>query len=538
MKKSLAILFLILISISCFSQKDPAWDDTSKSKWDSNFKEVDIPSSADGKIQKAFVYKSKSKAPKPLIVSLHTWSGDYTQKDPINKEILARDWNYIHPNFRGANNKPEAMGSPLVISDIEDAIRYAVDYTNADPSEVHIIGTSGGGYATLLAYMNIKYPVKSFSAWAPISDIEAWYWESVGRNQKYAKDILNALGKNNAFDKEEALKRSPLVHAYPRDLRKGAKLYIYEGIHDGYKGSVPITHSINMYNRLVGELRYETSDLDKIAYQALSDSNLVSDKEIINLVTKRINPKYNPEQSLFGRNIYLFREYEDIQLTVFEGGHEQIPQALALIPYQQTEDLQYNILTIGDSNGNNKGGWVDQLKAMLPQSKIVNNSKGGRTIGFDNNGRKELNGLHMIDKFLDSAQGAIDSPYDFVIVCLGTNDTKKEFDERQGEVPSNFEKLLEKIKNHQLSKKSTPKFIFVTPPPIRVKDIAEKYEGGNDRLKRLVPQLKTIAEQKGFEVLDIFNPLQGVFDYYAPDGVHMEKYGQEIIASQIVEKLK
>lgn len=538
MKKSFSILFLILISLYCFSQKDPAWDDTSKSKWDSNFEVVDIPSSADGEIQKAFIYKSKSKTSKPLVVSLHTWSGDYTQKDPITKEILARDWNYIHPNFRGANNKPEAMGSPLVISDVEDAIRYAVDYISADPNEVHIIGTSGGGYATLLAYMNIKYPVKSFSAWAPISDIEAWYWESVGRNQKYAKDILNALGQDNTFDREEALMRSPLLHAYPRGQRKGAKLYIYEGIHDGYKGSVPITHSINMYNRLVGELRYETSDLDKIAYQALSDSNLVSDKEIINLVTKRINPKYNPEQSLFGRNVHLFREYEDVQLTIFEGGHEQISQALALIPYQQIEDLQYNILTIGDSNGNNKGGWVDQLKAMLPQSKIVNNSKGGRTIGFDNNGRKELNGLRMIDKFLDSAQSAIDSPYDFVIVCLGTNDTKKEFDERQDEVAPNFERLLEKIKNHQLSKKSNPKFIFVTPPPIREKDIAEKYEGGNDRLKRLVPQLKAIAEEKGFEVLDIFNPLQGVFDYYAPDGVHMESYGQMIIASKIVEKLK
>ena len=98
-----------------------------------------------------------------------------------------------HPDFRGANNKPEATCSTLVLSDIEDAIDFALKHTNADPQEVHIIGVSGGGLATLYAYMNIQYPVKSFSAWVPISDIDAWYWESVGRKQKYADDIVKSV---------------------------------------------------------------------------------------------------------------------------------------------------------------------------------------------------------------------------------------------------------------------------------------------------------------------------------------------------------
>ena len=48
------------------------------------------------------------------------------------------------------------MGSSdLVISDIEDAIRFAIENGNADQNEVHMIGGSGGGYATMLLFMRL-----------------------------------------------------------------------------------------------------------------------------------------------------------------------------------------------------------------------------------------------------------------------------------------------------------------------------------------------------------------------------------------------
>ena len=537
--KAIMIASFVVVSIRLQAQKNPTWDNTEKSNWSTEFEEVDILSSADSSRQKAYLYRSKSDTPKPLIVSLHTWSGDYTQKDPLVKEILARDWNYIHPDFRGANNKPEAMGSPLVISDIEDAIQYAIANTNSHPEEVHIVGVSGGGYATFLAYMNIQYPVKSFSAWAPISDIEAWYWESIGRKQKYATDMWKATSSDTVFNKKEALRRSPVVQSFPKERRENAKLFIYEGVHDGYTGSVPITHSINMYNRLAGELKYGTSDMDRIAAEAGTDSVLVSQKEIIDLLSKRTNPDNNKQQTLFGRSIYLSREYKNIRLTIFEGGHEQIPQALALLPCNNTTSLKYNILTIGDSNAQNKDGWVDQLKKMMPDSRIVNISRSGRTIGFDNNGHKDLNALRNIDAFLDEAQSQIgNQTYDYIMICLGTNDTKNEFSEQQDEVVANFEKLLDKIKSHPLSKKSKAKCIYITPPPVKTKDIAPKYEGCNERLALLIPQFETIATRKKFDVINVYQPLTGIFDDYAPDGVHMLGAGQEIIALQIIEAIQ
>ncbi len=541
--KTLIILTALLVSVSSspdlYAQKDPKWDDTSKSKWPPAFEEVSIPSSADGHLQKAYLYKARNPGPRPLIVSLHTWSGDYTQKDPLIAEIAARDWNYIHPDFRGVNNTPDAMGSPKVISDIEDAIRFALEHTHAAPGDVHIIGVSGGGFATLAAYMNLEYPVKSFSAWAPISDLEAWYWESVGRKQRYARDILKATSQDSILNREEALRRSPLVQHYPKERRKDAALYIYEGVHDGYTGSVPITHAIRMYNRLTGELKYGLSDLREIMPKAASDSALVSEAEIIDLVTKRMNPAHSKEESLFGRSIYLSRKYENIRLTIFEGSHEQLSQALALLPAEETFPAKCSILTIGDSNGEAKGGWVDQLKGMMPQAFIFNHSKGGRTIGFDNLGREELNALKNSDRYLDTARAAIGKgAYDYVIVCLGTNDTKKIFEGRESEAVANLEKLLNRVKNHRLNKGRPTRLIYMTPPPMGTTDIGAKYEGGNERLSRLVPQWTAVAERAGFEVIDIYHPLSGVFENYARDGVHMTDAGQKIVAAKIVEKIR
>lgn len=336
MKKIVITVLLCVSSIVQLSaQKEPAWDNTSKRKWDPAFEKVEISSTKDGEIQRAYMYKSTSKTPQPLIVSLHTWSGYYNQEDPLSKEILARNWNYIHPDFRGANRTPDSMGSPLALADIEDAIQYALKHTNANQEEVHIIGVSGGGFATLAAFMNVEYPVKSFSAWVPISDIEAWYWESVGRGSRYAQDILSVVSVDKkTFNRETAILRSPLWQGFPIEKRKNAKLYIYTGIHDGYKGSVPITHSLNMYNRLVGELKYGISDMDEIMKKACSDSDLVSPKEMLELLGKRMNPEYKKNLKLFDRTVHLCRKYGNIHLTVFEGRHEQLPQALDLLPYK------------------------------------------------------------------------------------------------------------------------------------------------------------------------------------------------------------
>jgi pimeloyl-ACP methyl ester carboxylesterase len=325
-QKNFITLFAFLCGISTAWAQ--TWDNASKGKWTPEFQEVKITSSADATAQKAMFYKSKKGAGQPLIVSLHTWSANYAQANPLMTEILARDYNFIQPDFRGPNNRREACGSDLVISDIEDAIAYALEKANANPEQIHIIGASGGGYATLLCYMRLKYPVKSFSAWVPISDLEAWYWESTGRRQKYAGDILKSTSSGKTLNLAEVRKRSPAFLSYPAHLRENATLHIYAGIHDGYTGSVPITHSIAMYNKIVREKYPENK------------AAIVPQEDIIKMLTARSFPGA-PSKKIGVRKIHYQKQTGDVELIVFEGGHEQLTDcAIGLIPINRTGNFK------------------------------------------------------------------------------------------------------------------------------------------------------------------------------------------------------
>lgn len=312
-------------------EKVVRWDDTHKTDWDADLKVVDIPSKADTHPQKAYLYKAPQEK-RPLIVSLHTWSGDYRQYDPIAAEAKAKGYNYIHPDFQGANTKPSAMGSQQVIVNLQEAIEYAVRETYADANEVHVIGVSGGGMATLIAYMNVTCPVKSFSAWAPISDLESWYWETKARGLKYADHVWKASYSKETFNAAEARKRSPLYQKIPRKQRRTSRLYLYTGVHDGYKGSVPVTHSLNMYNRVVGEWKYGLSIPEDANRRAFVHADMVSEDEMVRLLSACSFPGSPPSRKIDGRQVWMEREAAGVKLVVFEGAHEMLPCALDLVP--------------------------------------------------------------------------------------------------------------------------------------------------------------------------------------------------------------
>ncbi|MCA1761093.1 MAG: prolyl oligopeptidase family serine peptidase, partial [Bacteroidales bacterium] len=292
------------------------WDDTTQKDWPDQCREVGIPSSLDGETQMAYFYASEKKD-RPLVVSLHTWSGNYEQKDELAIQCIEKDYNYIHPDFRGPNNTFKACGSKYVLQDIEDAISFAIENGNVDTKNIHVIGASGGGYATLLTYMNTRHPVKTFSAWVPISDLKKWYYQSEGRGSKYSYDIARSTVPYNNFKKddyypgvEEAIKRSPVYMQVPVKKRQQSKLYIYTGIHDGYTGSVPITQSLNFYNKVI-------SDFDSSAGSAL-----ISQEDIIEMLASRYYEAEN-KNTLGGRTVHYHKQYKNlVEITVFEGSHE------------------------------------------------------------------------------------------------------------------------------------------------------------------------------------------------------------------------
>lgn len=523
MKHLLFLSIITSISFSLFAQGNPLWDDAKSKDWPELCKKIKITSSMDGKEQPAWFYKSSDNNARPLIISLHTWSGGYEQKDTLSWQCIEKDYNYIHPHFRGPNNTYEACGSQLVISDIDDAISYAIRNANVDTNEIHIIGTSGGGYATLLAYMTTKYKIKTFSAWVPISNLIDWYYESEGRKNKYSRDIaLSTTGlkfEKEAYyiNKKEATKRSPIFMSIPFEKRKNSKLNIYAGVHDGYTGSVPITQSIDFYNKLI-------SDFDSNEKEAI-----VPAVDIIKLVTYRGFPIEDKEQ-IGDRLIHYRKNYQGkIQITIFEGTHEMLTD-VALNPVQCK-----NILVIGDSNGKLEKGWVNQLQKLRFEDRIFNTSISGNTIGFNNLGYASLNTLRSIDSYLDDAGKNLVKP-DAIVIMLGTNDCKAVFKDSLKLVPKNMRTLISKIKKHPVYQKFKPILYIVSPPPYGPDTILkEKYHGGEKRIEYLNPKFKKIAKKENCIFVDTYSCLKENFENLSSDGVHLTPEGQKLIASIINE---
>lgn len=189
------------------SQAINFWDQTVPGTWPSSFSVVQIDAGESG-TQNA-MYKS-SEVEAPLIVSLHTWSGNYAQSDPLAEKISSLGWNYIRPNLRGPNNTREACLSELVTLDFDQAIDFAIENGNVDMQRIYVVGASGGGYAALGAYLQSQHPISHYFVWVPITDLEAWYFQSEAMGTRYANDILNCTESDDELNSVDARSRSPI----------------------------------------------------------------------------------------------------------------------------------------------------------------------------------------------------------------------------------------------------------------------------------------------------------------------------------------
>ena len=197
-----------------------------------------------------------------------------------------------------------------------------------------------------------------------------------------------------------------------------------------------------------------------------------------------------------------------------------------------------NLLTIGDSNGTFDYSWPQQLKQLLPNATIVNKSISGNTIGFDNLDRAELNTLKNINRYLEEAFKEIgpQNSFDYILINLGTNDTKRVFISQQKEVPRNMSLLIQLIKqfihDHQ---KQNPKICIISPSPMdELKVDVKKYGGGDLRIQKNNKQFKNVATSNKVGFIDTYTALKNGFSEKTTDGVHLNEKAQLQLATQIV----
>jgi dienelactone hydrolase len=256
-------------------------------------------------------------AKKPLLVALHTWSGDYRQAGGEVKYAewcLQNDWVFIHPHFRGPNRTPEALGSDLVIADIRAAVEWAKTQTAIDETRIYAIGVSGGGHITQLLAGRTPEIWAGISSWCGIADIAAWHRETTAAGRlHYAGHIEAALGGTphaSPQHEAEARYRSPLTWlgqagSVPLDLNHGSA--------DGRDGSVPFSHSLHAWNAVVPESdRIDPAVISRFYETQVPPAG--GDRDLADPLYGLLSPLYR-------------RTSGNTRVTIFQGGHEIIHEA-------------------------------------------------------------------------------------------------------------------------------------------------------------------------------------------------------------------
>ncbi len=289
----------------------------------SGLTEVKITSSLDQTPQPSVYWApdSATKQSTPLLVFLHSWSGNYKQKnDAWLREAVKRGWVFLHPDFRGLNDTPQACGSKLARQDILDAVDFARKKFQVDPQRIYLAGTSGGGHMSMLMAGHHPDRFSSVSAWVGISDIAEWYRFHLkdGVPQNYAKMILKSVGGppgENADRDADYRDRSPVFHLNRVD---DLPIDVAAGVRDGYSGSVPISHTLLACNEIARAKhgaaieRAEVDRLTKLGGQPDQLKEMLANLDI---------------DEVFGRRIVFRQSIRKSRVTIFDGGHEGIAHA-------------------------------------------------------------------------------------------------------------------------------------------------------------------------------------------------------------------
>lgn len=282
---------------------------------DPAFETVRIKSSTDGSEQQVRWYAAPGSKPAPLLVLLHTWSSNFNQKgfaETALKECADRGWHLVHPDFRGPNVRPEACGSDLAVQDVLDAVAWARKKVKVDPKRIYLSGTSGGGHMSLLMATRAPDLWAAVSAWVPVTDLAAWHGDTKKAGRKYWKNLEKVCGGppgTSATVDAEYRKRSPLFHLA---RAKGLALDINTGIHDGYTGSIPVTHTLRAFNALAEA-------------NGRADRKLSEDQMNHMRTKQEIPPDLAAEReddATRRRKVLFRRQAGPVRLTVFDGTHE------------------------------------------------------------------------------------------------------------------------------------------------------------------------------------------------------------------------
>lgn len=178
--------------------------------------------------------------------------------------------------------------------------------------------------------------------------------------------------------------------------------------------------------------------------------------------------------------------------------------------------------------------WTGKLQELLGDNYyIVEEGLGGRTTNLEhyNPAKQSRNGLAYFNPCLISH-----SPLDIVVIMLGTNDLKLQYERPVGEIADTLKLFIDEVKAN------TPNAKVLLVSPIFVDDTAPKfteyYDGIYDKQsaeksRQLGKEIERVATETGSLYFDASTVAKAGLD-----GMHFDKQSHPALAQELAEVIR
>jgi lysophospholipase L1-like esterase len=179
--------------------------------------------------------------------------------------------------------------------------------------------------------------------------------------------------------------------------------------------------------------------------------------------------------------------------------------------------------------------WPGILQGLLGEEyEVIEEGLGGRTTMFDDPRPDfpQRNGLKTLPIILETHL-----PLDFVILMLGTTDTKEMMNLSSEKIAEGMHNLIKTIKNYKVLKgSSSPKIIVIVPPIVKEDAVfaSKLFKGGTAKGTELIKLYRHVADIEKVIFLDPTNEIK----VDENEGVHIDAKNHKKLAKLIYEKIK